>query len=71
MTLGERIRAERLRYGMSQAELARRAHVSTTAMNDLETGKTQEPRFSLIRDIARTLGVSLDQLAQDKEEMER
>jgi transcriptional regulator with XRE-family HTH domain len=60
MTLGQRIHQERTRYGMSQAELARRAKVSKTAMNDLEKGRTVEPRFTLIRNIAQALGVSLD-----------
>jgi transcriptional regulator with XRE-family HTH domain len=60
MTVGEYIRHERLRYGMSQVELAKRVRVSKTAMNDLEKGRTVEPRFSLVRDIAQVLGLSLD-----------
>jgi transcriptional regulator with XRE-family HTH domain len=68
MTLGEQIRQERKRYGMSQAELARRVHVSKQAMNDLEQGKTSEPRFSLICAIAQVLGISLDSLKSVSQE---
>jgi transcriptional regulator with XRE-family HTH domain len=62
MTIGERIRQARLHYGMSQAELARRIQRSTTAMNDIEGGRTEDPRWSVVVAIAHVLGVSLDQL---------
>jgi len=61
-TIGPRIRQERLRYGMSQAELARRIGISKTAMNDLEQGKTQDPHLSYIWAIADTLRLSIDVL---------
>ena len=61
-SLGERIRETRLRYGMSQAELARRIGVSTTTMNQIESGDTPDPRASRIRAIADVLGVSADYL---------
>jgi transcriptional regulator with XRE-family HTH domain len=62
-TLGERIRNERLRYGMSQVELARRIGISKTAMNQIESGDTEDPRVSRLRAIADILGVSMDYLA--------
>ena len=62
-TLGERIRQTRLRYGMSQTELARRVGISKTAMNQIEMGETTDPRMSRIRAIADILGVSMDYLA--------
>jgi transcriptional regulator with XRE-family HTH domain len=62
-TLGERIRKERLRYGMSQVELARRIGISKTAMNQIESGETEDPRVSRLRAIADILGVSMDYLA--------
>jgi transcriptional regulator with XRE-family HTH domain len=67
-TLGERIRKERLRYGMSQTELARRVGISKTAMNQIEMGETADPRLSRIRAIADILGVSMDYLAGRQEE---
>jgi transcriptional regulator with XRE-family HTH domain len=61
-TLGERIRQARIRYGMSQAELARRIGISTQGMNLIEAGKTPDPAASRVREIARVLGVSADYL---------
>jgi transcriptional regulator with XRE-family HTH domain len=62
-SLGARIRQARLRYGMSQAELARRIGVSKNTMNLIESGKTPDPAVSRIRAIADTLNVSMDYLA--------
>jgi transcriptional regulator with XRE-family HTH domain len=61
-TLGARIRQARLRYGMSQAELARRIGISGTALNQIESGKTPDPGVSRIVGIASVLGVSTDHL---------
>ena len=60
--VGLRIRQARLRYGMSQAELARRIGLSKTAMNDLEQGKTLDPHLSHIVAIADQLRLSVDAL---------
>lgn len=62
--LGDLIRQARLRYGMSQAELARRIGLSKTAMNEIEKGSTRDPRFSVVEAIARTLGVSLEEFSR-------
>jgi transcriptional regulator with XRE-family HTH domain len=68
-SLGARIRQARIRYGMSQAELARRIGVSKNTMNLIESGKTPDPAVSRIRAIADTLNVSMDYLAgRSKEE---
>ena len=60
--VGAHIRQARLRYGMSQAELARRIGISKTAMNDLEQGKTRDPHLSYIVAIAEELHLSIDDL---------
>ena len=60
--LGRRIRQARERYGMSQAELARRIGISGTALNQIESGKTPDPGVSRILGIARVLGVSPNDL---------
>src|SRR5262249_4294539 len=61
-TLGDRIRQARWRYGMSQAELARRIGISSTALNQIESGKTPDPGVSRVIGIARVLGVTTDAL---------
>lgn len=60
--IGERIRRLRLDYGMSQVELARRAKLSKTSMNNLEKGETTDPHLSHVIRIADVLRVSLDTL---------
>lgn len=60
--IGKRIRAARESYGMSQAVLSRRIGISTTAMNDLEQGRTADPRLSHVVAIADTLRLSVDTL---------
>jgi DNA-binding XRE family transcriptional regulator len=60
--IGMKIRQARERYGMSQAELARRIGISKTAMNDLEQGKTRDPHLSRIVAIADQLRLSVDTL---------
>jgi transcriptional regulator with XRE-family HTH domain len=60
--LGGRIRQTRIRYGMSQAELARRIGISTQGMNMIESGKTPDPAASRIKAIAQVLKVSADYL---------
>ena len=62
MTLGERIRQEREKRGISQAELARRIGVSKNTMNMIEENKIADPRFSRVLAIARQLGMSHDVL---------
>jgi transcriptional regulator with XRE-family HTH domain len=64
VSLGQRIRAARLSYGMSQAELARRVHISKTAMNDIEQDRTADPGFSIVERIADALSIRLDKLAK-------
>jgi transcriptional regulator with XRE-family HTH domain len=66
-SLGSRIREARLQYGMSQAELARRIGISKNAMNDLEQGKTEDPRLSHIVAIADQLRLSVDALIGRKD----
>ena len=60
-TLGDRIRQARSMMRLSQAELARRIGISTTAMNAIEAGTT-DPRASRIKAIADVLQVSTDSL---------
>jgi transcriptional regulator with XRE-family HTH domain len=61
LDLGMRLRAERLRQGMSLREMARRLGVSPSALSQIETGKAQ-PSVSKLFDIVNLLNTSLDGL---------
>ena len=64
LTLGERIRIHRTRMGMSQTELARKVGISKTAMNDIERGKTTDPKWSTVVGIAEQLALKLETLTE-------
>ena len=73
--IGSRIRAARLKYGMSQAELARRIGITPNSLNEIEHGRS-EPLASRVEAIARVLGVSTDVLhglrkAEDNDQNQR
>ncbi len=57
-SVGNRIRGARGYRGMGQAELARQIGLSKTSLSLIETGQTENPRSSIIRDIARILRVN-------------
>ena len=59
--LGERLRKERDRLGLSLRELARRLEVSPSLVSQIETGKIQ-PSVRTLYAIVSELGVSLDEL---------
>ena len=63
--LGERIALLRRGQGWNQAELARRLHISTSAVGMYEQGR-REPSLEGIVKIAATLGVSADYLLTGK-----
>jgi transcriptional regulator with XRE-family HTH domain len=61
LDLGARLRAERLRQGISLREMARRVGVSASALSQIETGKAQ-PSVSKLFDFVNLLDTSLDGL---------
>lgn len=61
--MGENIRANRMRLGYSQRDLAAQLRVSDTAVCKWETGKATPATANLIN-MARLFGVSLDALTQ-------
>lgn len=61
--MGARIKRERERHGWSQNELSRQAHVRQALLSELESGKRNDTPTSVLRRLARTLGVSMDFLA--------
>jgi DNA-binding XRE family transcriptional regulator len=54
----------RQKYGMTQAELARRCGLSKTSINSLERGRVSDPRLSVAVAIADALYLPLDTLLQ-------
>lgn len=62
--LGEKIRALRLRKGLSQIELAKLAEIYQKNISRYEKGTT-DPSASAIKRIADALGVSTDYLLND------
>src|SRR5947207_1415263 len=61
VSVGTRIRAQRLRLGWTQEKLATEAKISTGFLSDLETGKRNVSAENLL-EISHALGVSLDYL---------
>ncbi len=61
-TLGHKIRAAREAHGLTQAELAARAHVAQAYLSYLEQDQ-REPSLSIAARIARELKIPLDELA--------
>jgi transcriptional regulator with XRE-family HTH domain len=61
LDLGSRLRAERLRKGMSLRETARRLRISASALSQIETSKAQ-PSVSKLFDIVNLLDISVDAL---------
>jgi transcriptional regulator with XRE-family HTH domain len=61
LDLGSRLRAERLRQGMSLREMARRLGISASALSQIETGKAR-PSVGKLFDIVNLLSTSLDGL---------
>lgn len=59
--LGTRIASLRQSRGMSQAELAKKLHISASAVGMYEQGR-REPSVDTLIALAKTFGVSLDYL---------
>ncbi len=65
-TLGQTIRAAREAHGLTQADLASRAHVAQAYLSYLEQDQ-REPSLSIAARIARELDIPLDLLASTVE----
>ena len=63
--LGSRIAFLRQSKGISQAELARKLHISTSAVGMYEQGR-REPSVEILIALSQELGVSLDYLLSGK-----
>ena len=61
-TLGERLSAVRERRGLTQGEVARRAHLPQQAISRLERGERHHVRSDVLARLAIALDVSADVL---------
>ena len=68
--LGQRIASLRQSNGMSQAELARRLHISPSAVGMYEQGR-REPSVDTLIALSEAFGVSLDYLVAGRMETVR
>ena len=57
-TIGENIKAARIRKGLTQQELAEALNTTKSAVSRYELGK-REPRYRLLQEISSILGVML------------
>lgn len=62
MTIATRVRDCRYSKGWGPDELATRAEISRTALYQIECGKTETPRASTLRRIAKALDVTIEAL---------
>lgn len=63
------IRAARQRAGLSQQQLADAADLSLRAIDDTEENRT-EPKWGTLRRVAKGIGVPLEVLFEEAEELE-
>jgi transcriptional regulator with XRE-family HTH domain len=68
MPLGGFIKRAREEKGWSQRELSRRSGVSISTIHNLEQGLVKTLRLETARLLARSLGVSVDQMADAAKE---
>ncbi len=64
MPLGEALRLAREARALSQAEVARRAHMQSGEVCRIEAGKRVDPAFSTIADLGAAIGIPLDELRE-------
>ena len=65
--IGDRIKQKRKELGMTQAELGEKLNITDRAVSKWEQGEG-DPNLSIIPDITKVLGVSLDYLLLGKED---
>jgi transcriptional regulator with XRE-family HTH domain len=64
--LKDKIREIRIKKDMSQSELARRSGHAVSTIHGIENGDNKNPSFKMIGDIAKVLGIPLDELYQER-----
>jgi len=62
--IGKNIRALRQKRKLSQEKLARLTDISLNTLTKIESGFTKRSSIQTIHKIAKTLGISLDELVE-------
>ncbi len=60
--LGKKIKSLRLKLELSQDEFARKADIPYTTLTKIETGVIKKPSVFVMAKLAKTLGVSIEDL---------
>jgi len=60
--LGKKIKALRLKLELSQDEFARKADIPYTTLTKVETGVIKRPSVFVMAKLAKTLGVSIEDI---------
>ena len=60
--LGKKIKALRLKLELSQDEFARKADIPYTTLTKVETGVIKKPSVFVMAKLAKTLGVSIEDI---------
>jgi DNA-binding XRE family transcriptional regulator len=60
--LGKKIKALRLKFELSQDEFARKADIPYTTLTKIETGIIKKPSVFVMAKLAKTLGVSIEDI---------
>ena len=68
MSIGKKIRDERIRCGFTQSQLADLVGLSTITIRQYEADK-REPRYQIIEKLARVLNCSVSKLVDSRQQM--
>ena len=60
--IGENIKKRRTKLGLSQEDFAQKSDVKYTTLTKIESGVIKTPSVVLVVKIAKTLGVSIEEL---------
>ena len=60
--IGENIKKRRTKLGLSQEDFAQKSDVKYTTLTKIESGVIKTPSVVLVAKIAKTLGVSIEEL---------
>jgi transcriptional regulator with XRE-family HTH domain len=69
-TIGDRIKAARVKVGWSQSRLAKEADIYPSTVSQIESGERQKPAIDVLQKIARALSTTVNQLLGQTEEAE-
>lgn len=61
-TIGENLKKFRLKAGLSQDVLSKRADLAFHTISKIEAGATPNPTIDTVKKLADALGVSLDEI---------